>query len=92
MPPPAEDDSGFRNDLTEHAYDDDVGYFWLAVIAASIVPAAAVSLLLNPLVFLVLGPEKWREQLVRLSPYRWWIATSLVTLALATTVYVTRYA
>jgi hypothetical protein len=69
-----------------------VGYFWLAVIVISIVPAAAASLLLNPLVFLVLGPEKWREQLVRLSPYRWWIAASLVTLALATTVYATRFA
>jgi len=69
-----------------------VGYFWLAVIAVSIVPAAAASLFLNPLVFLVLGPERWREQLVRLYPYRWWIAASLVTLVLATTVYATHYA
>lgn len=69
-----------------------MGYFWLAVIAVSIVPAAAASLLLNPLVFLVLGPEKWREQLVRVSPYRWWIAASLVTMALATTMYATHYA
>jgi hypothetical protein len=30
----------------------------MAVIVISIVPAAAASLLLNPLVFLVLGPEK----------------------------------
>jgi hypothetical protein len=78
--------------LDGHTYDDDVGYFWLAVIAVSIVPSAAASLLLNPLVFLVLGPETWREQLVRLYPYRWWIAGSLVTLALATTVYATHYA
>ncbi len=69
-----------------------MGYFWLAVIAISMVPAAAASLLFNPLVFLLLGPEKWREQLVRFSPYRWWIAASLVTLALATTVYATHYA
>lgn len=74
------------------AYDHGVGYFWLAVIAISIVPVAAASLLLNPLVFLVIGPEKWREQLMRLSPYRWWIAASLVALALATMVYATHYA
>ncbi len=67
-------------------------YFWIGVIAVSTVPAAAASLLLNPLVFLVVGPEKWREQLMRVSPYRWWIAASLVALALATTVYATRYA
>jgi hypothetical protein len=69
-----------------------MGYFWLAVVAISIVPSAAASVLLNPLVFLVLGPERWREQFVRLSPYRWWIAASLVTLAIATTVYATHYA
>jgi hypothetical protein len=78
--------------VTGPTYDDHVGYFWLAVIAVSIVPAAAASLFLNPLVFLVLGPEKWREQLVRVHPYRWWIGASLVTLALATTVYATHYA
>ncbi len=69
-----------------------MGYFWLAVIAVSIVPAAAATLLLNPLVFLVLGPAKWQEHLERLSPYRWWIGASLVSLALATTVYATHYA
>lgn len=73
-------------------YDAVVGYFWLAVIAVSVVPAAAASLLLNPLVFLVLGPEKWRGQAVRLYPFRWWIAASLVGLVVATTVYATRYA
>ncbi len=67
-------------------------YFWLAVIAVSIVPAAVASVLLNPLVFLLLGAEVWREQLSRVSPYRWWIAASLVALATATTVYGTTYA
>ena len=67
-------------------------YFWLAVIVVSAVPAAAASVLLNPLVFVVLGPDAWREQLARVHPYRWWIAASLVALALATTVYATRYA
>jgi hypothetical protein len=69
-----------------------MGYFWLAVIAVSVVPAAAASLLLNPLVFLVFRPEKWRDQLARFNPFRWWIAASLVALVLATTVYATQYA
>jgi hypothetical protein len=67
-------------------------FFWLAVIAVSIVPVAIASFLLNPLVFLLLGPEAWRAQLMRLRPYRWWIAASLVALAIGTTVYGTRYA
>jgi hypothetical protein len=69
-----------------------VRYFWLAVIAVSIVPAAVASFLLNPLVFLLLGPEAWRAQLVRLRPYRWWIGMSLVALAMATSIYGTKYA
>jgi hypothetical protein len=68
-----------------------VRYVWLAIIAVSLVPAAIVSLLLNPLVFLVLGAEGWREHVRRLHPYRWWIAASVAALALATTVYGTRY-
>lgn len=67
-------------------------YFWLAVIAVSVVPAAVASVLLNPLVFLLLGAEVWRERLSRVYPYRWWIAASLVALATATTVYGTKYA
>lgn len=69
-----------------------MAYFWLAIIAISVVPVAVASLLLNPLVFLVLGPEAWREQLARIYPLRWWIAASLVGLALSTTVYASRYA
>lgn len=67
-------------------------YLWLAVIALSIVPTAVASVLLNPLVFVLLGPDTWREQLARLHPYRWWIAASLVALAVATTTYATSYA
>jgi hypothetical protein len=69
-----------------------VRYFWLAVIAVSIVPVAVASFLLNPLVFLLLGPETWRTQFSRLQPYRWWIGLSLVALAMATTIYGTKYA
>ncbi len=67
-------------------------YFWLAVIAVSVVPSAAASFLLNPLVFVLLGPDAWREQLARLYPYRWWIVASLFALAIATTIYGTTYA
>jgi hypothetical protein len=66
--------------------------FWLIVIAVSVVPTAAASFLLNPLVFILLGPEAWRTQLARLHPYRRWFACALVALALATTVYGTTYA
>jgi hypothetical protein len=69
-----------------------VQYFWLAVIAVSIVPSAVASVLLNPLVFVLLGPDAWREQLARLYPYRWWIVASLCALALATAIYGTTYA
>ncbi|MGH3025989.1 MAG: hypothetical protein ACRDLR_06050, partial [Gaiellaceae bacterium] len=69
-----------------------VRYVWLAIIVVSIVPVAAASLLLNPLVFLALGPEAWRERVARVHPYRWWVAASLVALAMATTVYATRFA
>jgi len=69
-----------------------VQYFWLAVIAVSIVPVAVASFLLNPLTFLLLRPDAWREQLARVYPYRWWIVASLVALTVATTVYGTRYA
>jgi len=40
----------------------------------------------------LLGPDAWREQLARLSPYRWWIVASLCALALATAIYGTTYA
>jgi hypothetical protein len=66
-------------------------YFWLAVIALSLLPSAVASVLLNPLVFLLLGPDAWREQLERVRPYRWWIAASLLTLSLASGVYGVRY-
>ncbi len=67
-------------------------YFWLAVIAVSIVPSALASILLNPLVFLLLGRDTWGEQLARLYPYRWWIVASLLALVMATTIYGTKYA
>jgi hypothetical protein len=60
---------------------------WLTVIAISIIPAAAASFILNPLVFLILGPDARREHLRHLHPFRWWIAASLVALAVATTIY-----
>ncbi len=67
-------------------------YFWLAIMVVTLVPAAVASLLFNPLVFLLLGPEAWREQVARVYPYRWWLATSLVALALATTMFTRSYA
>jgi hypothetical protein len=67
-------------------------YFWLTVIALSVIPAGVAALFLNPLVFLALGPDAWREQLRRLHPFRWWILSSVLALALSTTVYAAQYA
>lgn len=64
---------------------------WLAIIAASLVPVAVVGLLANPLVFLVLGPEAWREWLARTRPYRRWLLLSVAICGFATAVYVARY-
>jgi hypothetical protein len=51
-------------------------YRWLVVMVVTLVPAivvtlvraAAASLLCNPLVFLLLRPEAWREQGARIHP------------------------
>lgn len=66
-------------------------YAWLAIIALSLVPVALVGFMLNPLVFWALGPEAWRDRLVRLHPYRWWFAFFLAVFGTATTVYAVRY-
>jgi len=64
---------------------------WLAVIAVSLAPVAVVAFLANPLIFLVLGPDAWRERVARLAPYRWWFAFSVAVCGFATAVYRIRY-
>jgi hypothetical protein len=64
---------------------------WLAVLALSLVPVAVVAFLANPLIFLVLGPEAWRERAARLVPYRWWFAFSVAVCGFATAIYGVRY-
>lgn len=66
-------------------------YIWLAIIAVSLVPVALVAFFANPLVFIVLGPETWRERVARLAPYRWWLVFSIAVCAFATTVYGVKY-
>ena len=66
-------------------------YVWLAIIALSLVPVALVGFTLNPLVFWALGPEAWRDRLIRLHPYRWWFVFLLAVVGTATTVYAVRY-
>lgn len=69
-----------------------VRYAWLAVIAVSLVPVAIVGLFANPLVFMVLGPDVWRDRMQKLRPYRDVLALSIVVCAFATTVYTLAYA
>ena len=66
-------------------------YVWLAIIALSLVPVALVGFMLNPLVFWALGPEAWRDRLIRLHPHRWWFLFFLAVFGTATTVYAVRY-
>jgi hypothetical protein len=64
-----------------------VRYVWLAIIAVSLAPTLVAGFFANPLAFLLLGPDVWRDRVARLLPYRWWILLSLLVCALATTVY-----
>lgn len=66
-------------------------YVWVAIIALSLAPVTLVGFMLNPIVFLVLGPEVWRDRLSRLRPYRWWLLAAVVAFGTATTVYAHRY-
>jgi len=68
-----------------------VQYVWLTIIALSLVPVAVVGFMLNPLVFWALGPEAWRDRLLRLHPYRWWFVFFLAIFGTAMTVYTVRY-
>jgi hypothetical protein len=64
---------------------------WLAIMAVSFVPVALLGFFANPLLFLILGPESWRERLMRLYPFRWWLGLSLAVCAFATAVYGATY-
>jgi hypothetical protein len=66
-------------------------YVWLAIIAISLVPVAGAVVLLNPLVLFTIGVSAWRERLVRLYPYRWWIAFAVGVCAFSTAVYSIRW-
>jgi hypothetical protein len=68
-----------------------VRYLWLALIAVSLGPIAVLGLYANPLVFLLLGPDEWRDRVSRLHPYRRWLGLALVAGAVATAVYGARY-
>ena len=67
-------------------------YAWIAIIVLSGTPLAGVILLANPIVLLVLGIDRWREQVVaRLVPYRWWLLFLIVVCAFASVVYAVRF-
>ena len=67
-------------------------YAWIAIIAVTGVPLAAVIVLANPMVLLILGVERWRAQVVaRLVPYRWWLLFLIVVCGFASAVYAVHY-
>ncbi|HZQ65407.1 MAG TPA: hypothetical protein VFA66_09315 [Gaiellaceae bacterium] len=66
-------------------------HVWLAIIAISLGPVVLAGSFANPLVFLVLGPERWREQVSRLHPYRRELLFSIAVCAFATAIYAGTY-
>ena len=66
-------------------------YVWLTIIAVSLGPVALVGFYANPLVFVLLGPDAWRDHLTRIHPYRWWLLFSVAVCGFATAVYAVRY-
>ena len=69
-----------------------VQYVWLVIIAVSAAPLVYVAWLLNPLFFLLLGPEWWVERMAKLRPHRWRIAFLAAVFVSSLTIYLIRYA
>jgi EamA domain-containing membrane protein RarD len=68
-----------------------VRYVWLAIIGISLIPVAIAGFFLNPLMLFAIGVTAWRERLVRVHPYRWWIAFAVGVCAFSTAVYSIRW-
>lgn len=84
----AEGASGWRKHSSSVSV---VRYVWLAILAVSLVPVAIAGFVANPLTFLLLGPERWRERVARLRPHRVLILTAIAACAIATAVYAAAY-
>jgi hypothetical protein len=63
-------------------------WIWLAIAVVAGAPLAYVSFLTNPLVLFALGYERWREQLLRLRPYRGWIGFLVAIFGFAIAMFV----
>jgi len=46
----------------------------------------------NPILLILFGVEGWRDRMMWLCPYRWWILVSLVVCASSAAVYKVSYA
>lgn len=68
-----------------------VRYVWLAIIGVSLVPVAFVSVVLNPLVFLLIGAEAWHARVARFQPYRWAFTAAIAALGIGVAVYSAKY-
>ena len=66
-------------------------YVWLAIIAVSAVPVVFLAWFTNPILLILFGVEGWRDRMMRLYPYRWWILFSLVVCAVSAAVYEVSY-
>jgi hypothetical protein len=68
-----------------------VRYAWIAIIVVTAAPLLYVGWLANPLSFILFGPEAWRDRIVPLYPYRWWILFLILVCGLSVAVYTAGY-
>jgi hypothetical protein len=68
-----------------------VRYVWIAIIAASGGPLVYVAWLANPLFIALFGVEWWRDRMIGLYPYRWWILFVILVCAFSVAVYTASY-
>ena len=67
-------------------------FVWIGIIVVTGTPLAGVILFANPVVVLVLGIDRWRQQVVQpLVPHRWRLLFLIVVCAFASAVYLVHY-
>jgi hypothetical protein len=68
-----------------------VRYVWLALIAVSGAPLVYAGWLANPLSWLLLGPDAWRERVAGLYPRRWLILFLIAVCSFSVAIYTAGY-
>jgi hypothetical protein len=66
-------------------------WVWVAIMVVSGAPVLYVAAVMNPLSIVIAGVDWWRDQLIRLAPYRFRIAFAALVFAFSLGVYLARY-